>query len=132
MTWRYLFWFGPVAAVLAGCGGAMLHSVGPSSDGGLRATAEAYEDYLLTYEPLYFALSVDGRYFYYTFCTKNCLREINAKTYAIDFCNIYATWTKGRVAANPMGHENACKIFAARGVVIWDGPLEGPIGRYAE
>jgi hypothetical protein len=52
-----------IALTLAGCGGgSALHTVGPTSEGGMRKAAEAFESYLLTYEPLNFALSPDGKF----------------------------------------------------------------------
>jgi hypothetical protein len=117
---------------LSGCGGTIVHSIGSPSTGSTpRMVLEAYEDYLGTYEPLYFALSLDGRFFNYTFCTKNCLREVDAEQMALRSCNIYATWTKGRSASNA-NPTNKCKIFAARGNTRWTDPIEGPIARYLE
>ena len=124
-----------LALALAGCGGgSALHTVGPTSEGGMRKAAEAFESYLLTYEPLNFALSPDGKFFYYTFCTKNCLQDINPRKYAVDHCNIYAIWKTGWTKKDAVGHENSCRIFADGEKVVWDkgidGPLNGPLARY--
>ena len=61
-----------IALAVAGCGGggAALHTVANYSPGSLRKTAEAFESYLITYEPQNFALSPDGKIFAYNFCTK--------------------------------------------------------------
>ena len=100
----------------------------------MRQAAVAFESYLITYEPLHFALSPDGKFFYYTFCTKNCLQSLNPRKIAVDFCNISATWKTGWTQDDAVGHENSCRIFADGEKVVWDksidGPLIGPLARY--
>ncbi len=124
-----------IALTLAGCeGGPTLHYVGSSSGGGMRQAAVAFESYLISYEPRNFALSPDGKFFAYDFCTKNCLRDINPRVQAVASCNISATWKTGWTRDDAVGHENSCRIFADGEKVVWDksidGPLNGPLARY--
>ncbi len=67
---------------------------------------------------------------YYTFCTEDCLRDIDARAVTIKHCEIYSTYSsKGRWD----NIENTCRTFAAGKNVVWrGGPIDGPIGRYVK
>ncbi len=121
----------PLALALSGCG-PTVHYVGSAELASARQAVESYEEYLLTYEPLYFALAPDGKTYYYTFCTENCLRNFAIPKIPLDQCNIYATWTAGWSAKDAKGHPNECKLFAIGEVVVWTGPVRGPMARYIE
>jgi hypothetical protein len=114
--------------LLNGCNQRMLHTAGSKSGGSSALeVANAFDKYLSTYEPLYFALSKDGRYYYYTFCTKECLRDIDARSHSIRTCEIYSTFTGLHQWTNT---DNTCRIFAKGQKVVWRGDIQGAISRH--
>lgn len=72
----------------------------------LSADAEkALADYKARRIPRYFAVSTDGRSFFYSFCDAGrCLRQ--AKTQVIDKCETFSNGVP-------------CKIYASQGNVVW-------------
>ena len=106
--------------LLSGCDQRMLHTMGPKYGNSSGEVANAFEDYLDTYEPLYFAVAKNGKDFYYTHCTKHCMREINARSLTIRHCEIYST----DLGDKP---DNTCRIFAKGQKVVWRGDIQGPI-----
>lgn len=71
------------------------------SDGATKA----FTDYQARQVPRFFAVSTDGKAFFYSFCDAGrCIRQ--AKTQVIDKCETFSNGVP-------------CKIYASRGKVVW-------------
>jgi hypothetical protein len=90
---------------LAGCAGLSDPAIG-SGPIALSANAEkAFDEYRERRTPRYFAVSTDGKAYYYSFCDAGrCLRQ--PKTQVIDKCESFSDGVP-------------CKIYASRGDVVW-------------
>ncbi len=93
------------AMMLTACSSAVDPAVGEGPITLEPAVERAFADYQAMETPRYFAVSEDGRSFYYSFCdARRCRRE--PKTRTIDRCEAHS-------AGVP------CKIFASQGTIVW-------------
>lgn len=90
---------------LAGCAGFSDPSVGQGPITLSADAKKAFADYQSKQTPRYFAVSVDGQAFYYSFCGDGrCLRQV--KTKVIEKCETYSNGVP-------------CKIYGSQGSVVW-------------
>jgi hypothetical protein len=93
------------SAALAGCNTVIDPTVGQGPIALSAQTEKAFAEYQARQTPRYFAVSTDGRAYYYSYCDAGrCIRQ--PKTNVIDQCERYS-------------NGSPCKIYGSQGAVVW-------------
>ena len=94
-----------VSVALFGCNTVIDPSVGRGPIALSAQTQKAFAEYQARRTPRYFAVSADGKAYYYSYCDAGrCIRQ--AKTKVIDQCEHYSNGIP-------------CKIYGSQGAVVW-------------
>lgn len=98
----------PIMAVcmtLVGCAGITDPTVGQGPISLSEDAEKAFVEYQSKRTPRYFAVSSDGRAYFYSFCDAGrCIRQ--AKTKVIERCETFSNGLP-------------CKIYGSQGTIVW-------------